>query len=123
MNWMDISEHSYKNGYEKGFEEGKKSVSEKLKSKTNSFDFDYNKIEQLISSMEKCCESSTNILKFNQRNIIIDFLKDNCVGEGYLQNWYIDSVDETQIPIWTEKHIEEMFNDFVLIPKGIVDNI
>jgi hypothetical protein len=39
------------------------------------------------------------------------------VDMSYLQNWYQDSVDETKEPIWTDKHLEELFNDFYLIPK------
>lgn len=35
----------------------------------------------------------------------------------YLSCWYQQSIDETQEPIWTDKHIEELFNDFYLIPK------
>ena len=33
-----------------------------------------------------------------------------------LAQWYIASVDEHE-PIWTDKHIEELCNDFYLIPK------
>lgn len=39
------------------------------------------------------------------------------VSMGYLQNWFQDSVDETEEPVWTDKHLEELFNDFYLIPK------
>lgn len=39
------------------------------------------------------------------------------VDMSYLQNWYQDSIDETKEPIWTDKHLEELFNDFYLIPK------
>jgi len=41
---------------------------------------------------------------------------------GTLADWYINSVDNTQAPIWTEAHIEELLNDFYVIPKsGIPD--
>lgn len=46
----------------------------------------------------------------------------NCVNFGYLQNWYQDSVDETKKPIWTDKHLEELFGDFYLIPKINVED-
>lgn len=36
----------------------------------------------------------------------------------YLQCWYQDSIDDTIPPIWTDKHINELFHDFYLIPKG-----
>ncbi len=41
----------------------------------------------------------------------------NAIDMSYLQNWYQDSIDETKEPIWTDKHLEELFNDFYLIPK------
>ena len=41
----------------------------------------------------------------------------DAIDMNYLRCWYQDSVDETQEPIWTDKHIEELFNDFYLIPK------
>lgn len=41
----------------------------------------------------------------------------NAIDFVYLQNWYQDSIDETKQPIWTDKHLEELFNDFYLIPK------
>lgn len=41
----------------------------------------------------------------------------NAIDMAYLQNWYQDSVDETREPMWTDKHLEELFNDFYLTPK------
>lgn len=41
------------------------------------------------------------------------------VSMGYLQNWYQDSIDETEEPIWTDKHLEELFEDFYLVPKRV----
>lgn len=46
----------------------------------------------------------------------------NAVSKGYLQNWYQDSVDETKSPVWTDKHLEELYNDFYLIPKEEEEN-
>ena len=43
--------------------------------------------------------------------------KSEAVGEGYLQDWYISSVSEDDEPVWTEAHIEELANDFIVIPK------
>lgn len=34
-----------------------------------------------------------------------------------LSDWYISSVNQDDSPVWTEEHIEELFNDFYLIPK------
>lgn len=43
--------------------------------------------------------------------------KSEAVGEGYLQDWYINSVSEDAEPVWTEAHIEELAKDFIVIPK------
>lgn len=48
--------------------------------------------------------------------------KSEAVGEGYLADWYIHSVAEygdekLNEPRWTEKHIEELVRDFIVIPK------
>lgn len=43
----------------------------------------------------------------------------DAVDMSYLQNWYQDSIDEAIEPIWTDKHLEELFNDFYLIPKKL----
>ncbi len=43
--------------------------------------------------------------------------KDAAVDEGYLQDWYINSVVGGAEPVWTEAHIEELANDFVVIPN------
>lgn len=38
-------------------------------------------------------------------------------GYDILCDWYINSVDETEEPKWTPEHIEELTNDFYVIPK------
>ena len=42
---------------------------------------------------------------------------DNSWGEGILQDWYIHSVNQDDIPQWTDEHIEELCKDFYVIPK------
>ena len=32
-------------------------------------------------------------------------------------DWYIDSVPGNHTPVWTGEHIEELFEDFYLIPR------
>jgi len=39
------------------------------------------------------------------------------VDRGYLEDWYIHSVNNEDVPIWTTEHLNELFNDFILIPK------
>ena len=41
----------------------------------------------------------------------------NAFDFAYLQSWYQDSIDSTKEPIWTDKHLKELFKDFYLIPK------
>lgn len=41
----------------------------------------------------------------------------DAISMNYLQSWYQCSIDETQEPIWTDKHLEELYEDFYLIPK------
>lgn len=38
------------------------------------------------------------------------------VDMGYLYDWYIASVTGDP-PVWTEEHLQELLNDFILIPK------
>lgn len=44
-------------------------------------------------------------------------IREQSVDIGYLYEWYQDSVNPDDEPIWTKKHIEEIFHDFYLIPK------
>lgn len=39
----------------------------------------------------------------------------------FLQDWYQNSVLETDIPVWTDEHITEMVGDFYLIPREVID--
>lgn len=34
-----------------------------------------------------------------------------------LQNWYIDSINNTVPPCWTVEHLEELLKDFIVIPR------
>lgn len=34
-----------------------------------------------------------------------------------LYDWYISSVSENDNPVWAEEHLEELLNDFYVIPK------
>lgn len=42
--------------------------------------------------------------------------KSTAWNEGVLQDWYINSVDDAP-PVWTEEHISELCEDFLVIPK------
>ena len=46
-----------------------------------------------------------------------DFINlDTAYDSDSLTVWYISSVG-SEMPVWTDKHIEELLNDFYLIPK------
>lgn len=36
---------------------------------------------------------------------------------GTLTDWYISSVSQDDAPVWTDEHLEELLNDFYVIPK------
>lgn len=44
--------------------------------------------------------------------------KQAAVDAGYLSDWYISSVGD-EPPVWTDAHIDELLNDFIVIPKDI----
>lgn len=42
--------------------------------------------------------------------------REEAVDNGYLSDWYIASVGD-ESPVWTDAHIDELLNDFIVIPK------
>lgn len=42
--------------------------------------------------------------------------REEAVDAGYLSDWYISSVGD-EPPVWTDAHINELLNDFIVIPK------
>lgn len=56
-------------------------------------------------------------------NSIKEFIKNNSVDEGFLQDWYQSSVIETDTPVWTDEHIAEVSGDFYMIPKEAIDKL
>lgn len=42
---------------------------------------------------------------------------DKAMDESTLCDWYITSVSLKDEPVWTDRHIEELLNDFYVIPK------
>lgn len=55
--------------------------------------------------------------------IVKKFIDDHAIDTGYLYDWYQQSIDTTIPPVWTDEHIEEVSNDFYLIPKEIIDTL
>ena len=51
------------------------------------------------------------------------FIQENSVEEGFLQDWYQSSVLENDEPVWTDEHIAEVYGDFYMIPREVVDNL
>ena len=72
---------------------------------------------EIISAAKKHSDKLNDVLSFIQGAIWADG-HPNAVEMSYLQNWFQDSIDETKDPIWTDQHLEELFNDFYLIPKS-----
>lgn len=44
--------------------------------------------------------------------------REAAVDAGYLSDWYISSVGD-ESPVWTDEHIDELLNDYIVIPKDI----
>nr|DAZ41553.1 MAG TPA: hypothetical protein [Caudoviricetes sp.] len=42
---------------------------------------------------------------------------ENAMDESTLYDWYVTSVKQKDTPVWTGEHIEELLNDFYVIPK------
>lgn len=51
------------------------------------------------------------------------FIDEQAVDEGFLQDWYQNSVLDTDPPVWTDEHITEVCGDFYLIPKESVEKL
>lgn len=71
---------------------------------------------EIIKAMREHSDNSNSRISFGCGARWAD-KHSNAVDMSYLQNWYQDSIDETKEPIWTDQHLEELFNDFYLIPK------
>ena len=54
---------------------------------------------------------------------VVKFIDNNAVDEGFLQDWYQSSVLDTDTPVWTDEHITEVYGDFYLIPKEVIDKM
>lgn len=55
--------------------------------------------------------------------VIKEFINKHAVDEGFLQDLYQHSVLDTDIPVWTNEHLEEVCGDFYLIPKEVVEKL
>ena len=51
--------------------------------------------------------------KYEKR--LVDLEK--AMDESTLYDWYVTSVKQKDTPVWTGEHIEELLNDFYVIPK------
>lgn len=51
--------------------------------------------------------------KYEKR--LVDLEK--AMDKSTLYDWYVTSVVQKDTPVWTEEHIEELLNDFYVIPK------
>ena len=69
---------------------------------------------------DKTIGDMTGIQEILERLPSVD-IREQSVDIGYLYDWYQDSVDPDDEPVWTNKHIDEVFHDFYLIPKQAMD--
>lgn len=77
----------------------------------------YSKIAQILASYSEQHLTQEEIAAKLEKDMP-GILKELSVDVGYLNDWYRESlIDETEPPIWTDGHIEEVVNDFYLIPK------
>ena len=77
----------------------------------------YIKIAQILASYSEQHLTQEEIVAKLEKDMPA-LLKELSVGFDYLSAWYCTSlVDETEPPVWTDGHIEEVVNDFYLIPK------
>ena len=78
--------------------------------------------ERLNASLEEGC-SEIAIGAFAKAALMVTEAPTiECVDEGYLQCWYMDSVMPHDEPVWTDKHIEELVQDFYLIVREDADD-
>ena len=43
---------------------------------------------------------------------------EKAMDKSTLYDWYVTSVKQKDTPVWTGEHIEELLNDFYVIPKN-----
>ena len=67
------------------------------------------------SKLKDAMEKLAHYEDLEEQGLILK--KADAVDEGYLYDWYIHSVSNDE-PVWTEAHLDELFNDFILIPKS-----
>ncbi|MDE6019998.1 MAG: hypothetical protein K2H01_03230 [Ruminococcus sp.] len=44
---------------------------------------------------------------------------ENAYDYQTLEDWYINSIDNNISSVWTGEHIEELLNDFYVVPKDV----
>lgn len=48
-----------------------------------------------------------------------NYINSDCAyDKDTLIDWFINSVSATDEPIWTDRHIEELVNDFYVVPRN-----
>ena len=80
-------------------------------------DREYQLVKAILSN------PNTTIDGYNAYNTAHKFInniryKGEAVDESYLNYWYLRSINHNKYLLWTEDHIKELCNDFILIPKN-----
>lgn len=72
-------------------------------------------IKQYQSTAICLCKKCAEKLMQDTINYINGY--NDCMTKSDMMDWYINSVSPDANPIWTEEHIDELLNDFYVIPK------
>lgn len=66
-------------------------------------------------------DDGQDIVTYDDAEKAVKMAQQEILNKAYTQSdiesWYLSSIDHTQKPVWTEEHIDELMNDFILIPK------
>lgn len=63
------------------------------------------------------CLCKTCAMKL-QQDIAAKYGYNDAMDAPTLYDWYLNSVSPVDTPVWTEEHLDELLNDFYVIPKN-----
>lgn len=111
-------------------EEEKQKLKNSLRYEKNSYswaEFTEKEMDEMLSAaaiVAAACSYEISAAESGGILTMTEYLaKSTAVDVGYLTEWFINSVAEyneekLNEPRWTEEHIEELTNDFIVIPKN-----
>lgn len=87
-----------------------------------TMELNINELRYIASMNVERCNLIKKVNNLQNSTNIKRFIKENSVDEGYLSDWYQASVTNEN-PVRSDKHITEVYRDFYLIPKEVVDRL